>query len=431
MSDTQNTAVAGRLVGDRYRIEAVIGHGGMAAVYRARDELLGRVVALKVIAPSSADASAVRRARAEIELLASLNHHALVTLFDAGVDEIDGSERTFLVMELVDGPTLGARIERGPLARADVSRMAVDLAEALHVVHASGIVHRDIKPGNVLLASSPLPMHEFTAKLADFGIAHLIYSTRLTAAGGLIGTAAYLSPEQARGAAPAPAADVYSLGLVLLESLTRTRAFPGPLMESVVARLVSDPPMPGSLGSGWASLLSAMTARDPEARPSAVDVAVAARALERDSAASEDPLDPSRATQVLGTGVGGPAPTMLTVPMDAQASGSTAIMPAAVIEQLGRDAANRAAEHDAESLAGHATGHETERAGTARSTGAGHTRRLRRPLVLAGVGLLIVVAAVVAVPHIAAPTPSTPPTLPAVVEPLGTDLQALLTSVSP
>ena len=415
MSDTQNTAVAGSLVGDRYRIEAVIGHGGMATVYRARDQLLGRVVALKVIAPSSADASAVRRARAEIELLASLNHHALVTLFDAGVDDIDGSERTFLVMELVDGPTLGARIERGPLARADVSRMAVDLAEALHVVHASGIVHRDIKPGNVLLASSPLPTHEFTAKLADFGIAHLIDSTRLTAAGGLVGTAAYLSPEQARGAAPAPATDVYSLGLVLLESLTRTRAFPGPLMESVGARLVSDPPMPGSLGSGWASLLSAMTARDPEARPSAVEVAVAARALERDSAASEDPLDPSLATQALGTRVGGPAQTVLTVAtvaLDAHASGSTAIMPATVIEQLGRDAAGRAAEHDAESL-------------------AGHTRRLRRPLLLAGVGLLVVVAAVVAVPRIAAPTPSTPPTLPAVVEPLGTDLQALQTSVSP
>ena len=431
MNDTQNTAVAGSLVGDRYRIEALIGNGGMAAVYRARDELLGRVVALKVIAPSSADASAVRRARAEIELLASLNHHALVTLFDAGVDEIGGSERTFLVMELVDGPTLGVRIARGPLARADVSRMAVDLAEALHVVHASGIVHRDIKPGNVLLASSPLPTHEFTAKLADFGIAHLTDSTRLTAAGGLVGTAAYLSPEQARGAAPAPAADVYSLGLVLLESLTRTRAFPGPLMESVGARLVSDPPIPGSLGSGWASLLSAMTARDPEARPSAVEVAVAARALERDSAAGEDPLDPSRAAQVLGTGVGGPASTTLTVPMDAHANGSTAIMPAAVIQQLGRDAASRAAEHDAENFAGRATGHDTERAGTARSTGAWHTRRIRRPLLLAGVGVLVVVAAVVAVPRFTAPTQSTPPTLPAVVEPLGTDLQALLTSVSP
>ncbi|WP_158274416.1 serine/threonine-protein kinase [Cellulomonas sp. WB94] len=443
MSDTPNTEVAGSLVGDRYRIEAVIGHGGMAAVYRARDELLGRVVALKVIAPASADASSVRRARAEVELLASLNHHALVTLFDAGVDELDGVERTFLVMEFVDGPTLGARIERGPLARADVCRMAVDLAEALHVVHASGIVHRDIKPGNVLLGSSPLPTHEFTAKLADFGIAHLIDSTRLTATGGLVGTAAYLSPEQARGAAPAPASDVYSLGLVLLESLTRTRAFPGALMESVGARLVSDPPIPGSVGSGWAALLSAMTARDPEARPSAVDVAVAARALEHDLLASGDPLDTSFATQVLATSVGGPAPTTLTVPMDAHASGSTAVMPAAVLEQLGRDAASRAAEHAAESSAARATGHEATSSAarttgheatsgrTAGSTGAGHPRRLRRPLVLAAVALLVVVAAVVAVPRIAAPAPSTVPTLPAVVEPLGTDLQALLTSVSP
>ncbi|MGV8977749.1 MAG: serine/threonine-protein kinase [Cellulomonas sp.] len=423
MSDTQNAAVTGGLVSDRYRIEAVIGHGGTAVVYRARDELLGRAVALKIIAPSSAEASAVRRARAEIELLASLNHHALVTLFDAGVDEIDGSEQTFLVMELVDGPTLGARIESGPLARADVCRMAADLAEALHVVHASGIVHRDIKPGNVLLGSSPLPTHEFTAKLADFGIAHLIDSTRLTAAGGLIGTAAYLSPEQARGAAPAPASDVYSLGLVLLESLTRTRAFPGPLMESIGARLVSDPPMPGSLGSGWASLLSAMTARDPESRPSPVAVAVAARTLERDSAPSAGRRDPSHATQVVGTAVGEPDPTLLTVPMDVHASGSTAIMPVAVIEQLGRDAAGRAAESRG--------GRDPERAGTTRSTDARRARRLRHRLVLTGVGLLVVVAGVVALPRIAPSAPSTPPSLPPVVEPLGSDLQALLTSVSP
>ncbi|CAN5439690.1 serine/threonine-protein kinase [soil metagenome] len=440
MSDTQNTAVAGSLIGDRYRIEAVIGHGGMAAVYRARDELLGRVVALKVIAPTSADASAVRRARAEVELLASLNHHALVTLFDAGVDELDGNERTFLVMELVDGPTLGARIERGPLARTDVCRMAVDLAEALHVVHASGIVHRDIKPGNVLLGSSPLPTHEFTAKLADFGIAHLIDSTRLTAAGGLVGTAAYLSPEQARGLAPAPASDIYSLGLVLLESLTRTRAFPGALLESVGARLVSDPPIPGSVGAGWAALLSAMTARDPEARPSAVEVAVAARALEREPAASDDTVTSSPATQALGV-IDGDAPTMLTVPMDAHASGSTAIMPAAILEQLGREAADRAAAHAGGHDAGDPASPATTRAsrpdgrpvGGASSTDVRRTRRIRRSLVLAAVGVLVVVAAVVAVPRLAHPTPSpsTAPTVPALVEPLRTDLQALLTSVSP
>lgn len=410
MSDAQNTAVVGSLIGDRYRIEAVIGRGGMAAVYRARDELLGRVVALKVIAPASADASAVRRERAEVELLASLNHHALVTLFDAGVDEIDGCERTFLVMELVDGPTLSARIEQGPIARADICRMAVDLAEALHVVHANDIVHRDIKPGNVLLNPSPLPTHEFTAKLADFGIAHLIDSTRLTAAGGLIGTAAYLSPEQARGAAPAPASDVYSLGLVLLESLTRTRAFPGPLMESISARLVSDPPIPGSVGSGWASLLSAMTARAPEARPSALDVAVAARALEHDRVASEDHVDPAPATRAAAT-----APTMLTVPLNVHAVGSTAIMPTAVAERLDRDAVGRAA----------------ERAQVVGSPDAGRAGRRRRPLVLAAVGLLVVIAAVVAVPHVVAPAPSSTPTLPTVIEPLGTDLQALMTSVSP
>jgi hypothetical protein len=415
MSDTENTAVAGSLIGNRYRIEAAIGRGGMAAVYRARDELLGRVVALKIIAPVSTDASAVRRERAEVELLASLNHHALVTLFDAGVDEIDGCERTFLVMELVDGPTLSARIEQGPIARVDVCRMAVDLAEALHVVHASGIVHRDIKPGNVLLNASPLPTHEFTAKLADFGIAHLMDSTRLTAAGGLVGTAAYLSPEQARGVAPAPASDVYSLGLVLLESLTRTRAFPGPLMESISARLVGDPPIPGSVGPGWASLLSAMTARAAEARPSALDVAVAARALERDLLGTDVVASEDRVGAELATEVAAAAPTTLTIPMDAHAAGSTAIMPTAVAEQLDRDAVARAADR-------------TKPTG---SPGTNRTSRRRRRLVGAAVGLLVVVAAVVVVPRVVAPSANDAPTLPAVVEPLGTDLQALMRSVSP
>ncbi|HEY5518270.1 MAG TPA: hypothetical protein VIK17_01345, partial [Cellulomonas sp.] len=157
-------------------------------------------------------------------------------------------------------------------------------------------------------------------------------------------------------------------------------------------------------------LLSAMTARAAEARPSALDVAVAARALEHDKEASEVRLDRAPATRVAG-----PAPTLLTVPLDAHASGATAIMPTAVIEQLGRDAAERAA----------------ERADIAGSTVAGHAGRLRRPLVLAVVGLLVLIAAVVAVPRIAGTPRSTAPTVATVVEPLGTDLKALMTSVSP
>ncbi|OIQ85758.1 serine/threonine-protein kinase PknA [mine drainage metagenome] len=415
MGDTQNIALVGALIGDRYRIEALIGRGGMASVYRARDETLGRVVALKIIAPASDDASAVRRERAEIELLASLNHHALVTLFDAGVDTIDGIEQTYLVMELVDGPTLGTRIEKGPIDPVDVGRMAVDLAEALHVVHAKGVVHRDIKPGNVLLNASQLPDREFTAKLADFGIAFLIDSTRLTSAGGLVGTAGYLSPEQARGSVPAPASDVYSLGLVLLEALTRTRAFPGPLMESISARLVGDPPIPGTIGHAWGALLSAMTARVPEVRPSALEVAAAARAIEHDlvTPAPHTP-DAGDATVALGA-VTARAVTVgavtETVPLAADGVDPTAILSPTAVARLDRESSDRAA-------------------GRSRTTDARHSRRRRR-IVGSVIGLLVVgAAALLAVRGVSTPTPAAP-VLPAVVEPLGTHLQALMKSVSP
>jgi serine/threonine protein kinase len=388
VSGTQNITVAGSLIGGRYRIEAPIGRGGMASVYRARDELLNRVVALKIIASSSADASSVRRERAEIELLASLNHHALVTLFDAGVEEIDGDERTFLVMELVDGPTLSARIAQGPIAPVDICRMAVDLAEALSIVHAHGVVHRDIKPANVLLNSSPLPTHEFAAKLADFGIAYLIDSPRLTAAGRLVGTVGYLSPEQARGDVPAPASDVYSLGLVLLESLTRTRAFPGSLMESVSARLVSDPPIPGSIGYGWKSLLSAMTALTPEARPSAPEVAVAARRLEHDLLTSGAGVCAAPDTAVATAALAAADLNGVPAPRPAEA---TAIMPTVVPHRPSR----------------------------------------RRRFILAVAGLLVVIAAVLIVVPRLSPAKDAVPVLPTVVAPLGSHLQVLMKSVSP
>ncbi len=410
MGDTQNVALVGALIGDRYRVEALIGRGGMASVYRARDEALGRVVALKVIAPSSDDASAVRRERAEIELLASLNHRALVTLFDAGVDTIDGSERTFLVMELVDGPTLAARIEKGPIDPVDVGQMAVDLAEALHLVHAKGVVHRDIKPGNVLLNASELPGREFTAKLADFGIAFLIDSTRLTAAGGLIGTVGYLSPEQARGSVPAPASDIYSLGLVLLEALTRTRAFPGPLMESISARLVGDPPIPGAVGHVWGALLSAMTAREPEARPSALEVATAARAIEHELATSDPRAAVGGDATVAVAAVAETALLAETVPLAAEAVGPTALLSPTAVARLDREIDDRAA-------------------GRNRSEDA--RRRRRRRIVGSVIALLVLSAAAVMVARGLSTPTSTAPTLPAVVEPLGTHLQALMKSVSP
>jgi serine/threonine protein kinase len=269
------TELTGTVVGERYEIVSLLGTGGMASVYRAHDRSLGRDVALKLFA---APGSSLQRETAEIRLLASLNHHALVTLFDA---RVDGGSGAYLVMELVEGPTLGERITGGPVFEADAAHLLVDLADALHVVHERGIVHRDIKPANILLSASGSPSREFRAKLSDFGIAYLVDSTRLTTPGTVIGTAAYVSPEQARGTAPGPAGDIYSLGLVVLEALTAVRAFPGSMVESISARLVNDPAVPAALGAQWVALLTGMTARDPADRPSALEVAERGRALER------------------------------------------------------------------------------------------------------------------------------------------------------
>jgi tRNA A-37 threonylcarbamoyl transferase component Bud32 len=269
-------AAIGDVLGGRYRLDALIGRGGMASVYRAFDQVLGRNVAIKLFGDTSDDEAHSARAATEVRVLASLNHSSLVTLFDAQLGTIDDA---YLVMELVDGPTLRDRIAQGPVDRDDIALMAADLAEALATVHSAGMVHRDVKPSNVLLGPAAPSSREFRAKLADFGIAHLVDSARLTTPGTIMGTAAYLSPEQTRGVTPAPAGDVYSLGLVVLETFTRERAFPGGMTESLVARVQRDPYIPGDVGYGWKSLLTSMTSRTPENRPTAVEVAEAARDL--------------------------------------------------------------------------------------------------------------------------------------------------------
>lgn len=264
----------GELLGDRYLLQSPIGEGGMGVVHLAHDELLGRTVAIKLFRDGTADAA---RTTSETRLLAGLNHPALVTLFDA---HVDGPAPNYLVMEFVEGPTLGDRILRGPVADNVVATMARDLADGLHVVHTAGVVHRDVKPSNVLLRPSPVPGEEFRAKLADFGIAYLVDSTRLTTPGLLIGTAAYVAPEQVRGVAPSSAADIYSLGLVLLEALTGERAFAQETAhEAALARLSQPPAIPTDLRSDWRELLSEMTAPEPGDRPSALDVVVAVSAF--------------------------------------------------------------------------------------------------------------------------------------------------------
>jgi eukaryotic-like serine/threonine-protein kinase len=200
------------LAGGRYRVEDVLGRGGMASVYLARDEELERPVAVKVLAEHLADQPEFHdRFLREARLAAQLSHPNVVQVFDVG--EENGSP--FIVMECVEGSTLAQELkERGPLEPDEVVDLALQICGGLEHAHAAGLVHRDIKPQNLLLRP------DGTVKIADFGIARAAETTRLTQMGSVLGTAAYLSPEQALGEEVTAAADLYSLGCVLYELLT-------------------------------------------------------------------------------------------------------------------------------------------------------------------------------------------------------------------
>ncbi|MDQ1130723.1 serine/threonine-protein kinase [Microbacterium sp. SORGH_AS_0888] len=270
MDDPGSLVEPGAVLDGRYRIGALIGTGGMSRVYVAEDLALGRRVAIKVVHAVEGDVEGGERVRTETVALASLTHPSLVVLHDA---RLSGPGPRYLVMEYVDGPSLSARLAEGPMSSDEVASIAHDLAEALAVVHAGGIVHRDIKPSNILLAPGAVPGRASRAKLADFGIAHLLGSERITRPGTMIGTAAYLAPEVALGGPPQPASDIYSLGLVLLEALTGRGAFPSAQgAAQVLARLAQDPEVPDTLPPLWREMLAAMVQREPSRRPTALAV---------------------------------------------------------------------------------------------------------------------------------------------------------------
>lgn len=259
------------LLAGRYRLGRLVGRGGMADVFAAHDEVLQRLVAVKVFRPETAAPHSELRRGNEVRLLSGLSHPGLVHVLDAGLDDENPLDpRPFVVLELVDGPTLAGEIARGPLPEALVRRIGVQLAGALAYVHGRGIVHRDVKPANILLGQGD---DGVVAKLTDFGIAHLVDATRMTEVGLTSGTANYLSPEQVRNNVFSPSSDVYSLGLVLLECLTGRRAYPGVGVEAAVARLYTPPVIPESVDEQWRALLTAMTDVDPGRRPDAGQVA--------------------------------------------------------------------------------------------------------------------------------------------------------------
>jgi eukaryotic-like serine/threonine-protein kinase len=227
--------VPGEVIADRYELEELVGRGGMSSVYRARDQLLERFVALKVLHPQYAqDEEYVERFRREARSVAKLSHPHIVTVIDRGED--DG--RQFIVFEYVDGENLKQLIERtGPLPARQTIELALAIAGALAFAHEHGLIHRDVKPQNVLLTP------DGDAKVTDFGIARsLDVEHGVTQTGTVLGTSNYLSPEQADGRPTTPSSDIYSLGVVLYELLTGEVPFPGANFVAVAMKHLNEAP---------------------------------------------------------------------------------------------------------------------------------------------------------------------------------------------
>jgi eukaryotic-like serine/threonine-protein kinase len=248
---------------ERYVLGELLGRGAMAEVCRAHDRLLDRAVAVKVFS-AHPDPVARQRFDDEARALARLGHPGLVSIFDVGL----AGERPYLVMRLIEGESLQTRLLAGPLTPADTVRAGALLADALAHAHGRGVVHRDVKPSNILLD------HDDAPHLTDFGIALLVGAARLTSTNEIIGTPAYLAPEQILGADVGSALDVYALGLVLLECLTGQMEYAGSTrLEAALARLHRPPRIPTDIPADLAELLRAMTATDPAHRPTAAQCA--------------------------------------------------------------------------------------------------------------------------------------------------------------
>jgi serine/threonine protein kinase len=298
----------GTVLDGRYRIDRRQALGGMSEVFVAHDLVLDRDVAVKVLRGETADR---RRFETEVALLAKLQHPSLVQVLDAAEHE----DEPFVVMVLVEGRTLAEVLRDGPVDDDTLVHVATDLADALAYLHVQGVVHRDVKPSNILIGD------DGRARLTDFGVARLVDASRVTTTGVAIGTPAYMAPEQLRGRAAGPPADVYALGLVLGECLSGSPVFPGHGPEAALARLDHDPDFRAA-PPAWHDLLTAMTERDPNARPTAATV--------RDRL-----LEWSDATLVPSSAVEAPTQQMVTAPRrTARAAATEVLTPPPVVEPI-------------------------------------------------------------------------------------------------
>jgi TolB-like protein len=273
-----------------YRIVSLLGAGGMGEVYRAHDPRLGRDVAIKILPPETAgDADAVGRLTREARAVAALSHPGILTIHDIGQD----GERCYFVTELLEGETLRQRLARGPLTWREAVPIARAVADALAAAHAAGIVHRDLKPENVFVTANGV------AKILDFGVAKVVapaidvthVSTALTAPGLVVGTVAYMAPEQLEGRAVDHRTDQFAFGLLLHELLSGTHAFAGRSGHEIAAAILRDEPRPlkggASLPPGLARVVARCLAKDATHRyASTADLALALDDVRADSDAA-------------------------------------------------------------------------------------------------------------------------------------------------
>ncbi|GAA4544821.1 serine/threonine-protein kinase [Pseudonocardia xishanensis] len=276
-------AAGGRIAG-RYELERRIAVGGMGEVWEAVDERLGRNVAVKVLrAELSDDDEFLHRFRIEARTVASLNHSGVAAIHDYGEDEVsaDGRRTAYLVMELVRGEPLSAVIARGPLEPAETLRIMEQAAHSLYAAHERGFVHRDVKPGNILIRV------DGTVKLTDFGIAKAANAVPVTRTGMVMGTAHYIAPEQASGGEAGPEGDVYSLGIVGYECLAGHRPFRAENAVAVAMMQVRDapPPLPNTVPPKIRQLIETILVKDPAQRyADGAELAAAVAAIRRDLA---------------------------------------------------------------------------------------------------------------------------------------------------
>ena len=255
----------GREIGGRYRLTAPLGEGGMSTLWRAVDQQLDREVAVKILRPQySADPGFAARFRQEARSVASLAHPNIVSVYDYGTDA-DGATQ-YIVMQLVECRDLAAILkERGRISTDDAVQVAIAVASALEAAHRRGIVHRDVKPGNILITD------DGDVKVTDFGIARAVSEASMTVTGTTLGSVHYFSPEQARGDEVTGRSDVYALGIVLYEMLTGHRPFEGDSAAGVaLKRLTENPPRPMVAGqplpAGLEAVLRRALEREPEKR---------------------------------------------------------------------------------------------------------------------------------------------------------------------